>query len=428
MIRLLQSVIGERNPVRIAWHHGKAVCAALRYGFPARKLTVIGITGTDGKTTTVGMIAHILDKCAVSAGAASTAFLQVRNKRYENATHLTSLSPFALQRFLRRLVGEGCTHAVIEMSSHGLVQGRVSWTFPAVAAITNTALEHLDYHGNMNRYRRDKGKIFAMLQGQGTKVLNLCDESYAMYAPIPTKHTLTFGNELADAHLKRISADTVSCSADMVLREGKTIALKLSVPGTYNLNNAVCAILCAKAVSIAPEDSARALGTFTGIPGRMERIDEGQLFSVYVDFAVSPQAYEKALGGLRTMIGGENRILVLCGSCGNRMREKRPEIGRICSALADVVVATEDETYGEDPHMALEEMWAGINQQACEAHKIFDRTEAITFLLKNARAGDAVILCGMGPFSTFTKLEGRVPWDEREVARNILRTLKTDAL
>jgi UDP-N-acetylmuramyl tripeptide synthase len=114
--------------------------------------------------------------------------------------------------------------------------------------------------------------------------------------------------------------------------------------------------------------------------------------------------------------------MVLCSSCGNRMKEKRPEIGRVCSQLADVVVATEDETYGEDPHAVLDEVWAGIDQSACEAHKIFDRREAMTFLLQHAKAGDAVVFCGMGPFSTFTKLEGRIPWDERKIARDILKS------
>jgi UDP-N-acetylmuramoyl-L-alanyl-D-glutamate--2,6-diaminopimelate ligase len=155
----------------------------------------------------------------------------------------------------------------------------------------------------------------------------------------------------------------------------------------------------------------------------MERIDEGQAFSVFVDFAVSPKSYEKGLEALQKIVGSTGRVMVLCSSCGNRMEEKRPIIGKVCSEMADIVVATEDETYGEDPHKVLEEVWAGIDQGACDAHKIFDRREAIEFLFNNAQKGDAVILCGMGPFSTFTKLEGRIPWDDREVARETLRAL-----
>jgi UDP-N-acetylmuramoyl-L-alanyl-D-glutamate--2,6-diaminopimelate ligase len=171
------------------------------------------------------------------------------------------------------------------------------------------------------------------------------------------------------------------------------------------------------------ESSADALKTFAGIPGRLEAIDEGQPFSVYVDFAVSPQSYTKALQTLRSVAGEQGKVIVMCSSCGNRMREKRPQIGQICSALADVVIATEDETYGEDPHAVLEEVWSGIDQLQCESHKIFNRRDAIAFALKAAKSGDAVVFCGMGPFTTMTKLEGRVPWDERKIVREELRKM-----
>jgi UDP-N-acetylmuramoyl-L-alanyl-D-glutamate--2,6-diaminopimelate ligase len=396
--------------------------AAARYGFPARKLTVIGITGTDGKTTTTGMVTHILLSSGFTVGAASTAYLQINDIVEENETHLTSISPFSLQKFLQRLVKEQCQFAVVEMSSHGLVQGRVNHTYPSVAGITNTALEHLDYHGSMQQYRKDKGIMFQMLCGKGTKVLNASDESISMYRKTPSKQTTEYGTDESDIYLTDITADSNSCSATLVSGNDR-LALQLNIPGTFNLENALCAIGCADAVGISIDESAAALRTFKALPGRMEKIDEGQNFSVFVDFSVSPQSYEKGLEALRNIVGETCRVLVLCSSCGNRMEEKRPLIGKICSKLADVVVATEDETYGEDPHVVLDEVWAGVDQEACEAHKIFDRREAITYLFKNAKKGDAVILCGMGPFSTFTKLEGRIPWDEREVAREVLRTL-----
>lgn len=423
MIRMLKQLVSDRNPVRIAWHQGKAFCAASVYGFPARKLTVIGISGTDGKTTTVGMIAHILLKSGYAVGAASTAFMQINEDRQENASHLTSISPFTLQKFLRTLVRKGCTHVVLEMSSHGLVQGRVNFTYPSIAGITNTSLEHLDYHGSMEQYRKDKGRMFHMLRGQGTKVLNAADESYPLYEQIPSSQTLAFGTHESDLFLDNVKADATSCSTTLHTGDGNTLSLKLSIPGTFNLENAICAILCAQAAGVSLEKALEALQSFVGIPGRMERIDEGQHFSVFVDFAVSPQAYEKTLQALRSQVQSGGRVMVLCSSCGNRMKEKRPQIGKICSDLADVVVVTEDETYGEDPHAVLEEVWAGVDQSKTDAHKIFDRREAITFLFKDAKPGDAVVLCGMGPFSTFTKLEGRIPWDERKIAREILKAL-----
>ncbi len=420
MLQHLKSLVPERHPLRIVWHKGKVFLAALAYGFPAKKLTVIGITGTDGKTTTVGMVTHILLANEKKTGAASTAYFQVNDVVEENETHLTSISPFTLQKFLRRLVREECEYAVIEMSSHGLVQGRVDYTYPFVAGITNTALEHLDYHGSMEQYRKDKGLMFRMLKAQGAMVLNAADESISMYRKMSTGKVIEYGTPGSDLRLKNVKADPMSSKATLET-PSKRVALELSIPGTFNLENAMCAIACANAVGVSLEDAASSLCTFTALPGRMERIDEGQDFSVFVDFSVSPQSYEKGLEALRAMVGDTGRVLVLCSSCGNRMEEKRPIIGKICSRLADIVVVTEDETYGEDPHKVQEEVWAGVDQSACEAHKIFDRREAITFLLENACKGDAVILCGMGPFSTFTRLEGRFPWDERMIAREVLK-------
>jgi UDP-N-acetylmuramoyl-L-alanyl-D-glutamate--2,6-diaminopimelate ligase len=421
MIKRLKSLIPQRSPIRLCWHYAKALLAAFYYGFPSRKLTVIAITGTDGKTTTVGMIAHILLRSGKKVGAASTAFMQVNEECEENATHLTSISPFTLQKFLRRLVREGCTHAVVEMSSHGLVQGRVLCTYPKVAGITNTALEHLDYHGSMDQYRKDKGIMFQMLRGKGTKVLNGNDESYELYRDISTERTFAYGPEDSDLFLRNIQADPNSSSALILGKKYEPIPLTLNIPGTFNLENALCAIGCSGAVGIPVEEAAEALISFHSLQGRMEAIQEGQDFSVFVDFAVSPQAYEKTLEALRAMVGDTGRVLVLCSSCGDRMCEKRPKIGSVCSKLADVVVVTEDETYGEDPHKVLEEVWEGIEQSQTDAHNIFDRKEAIQFIFNEAQKGDAVVLCGMGPFSTMTTLEGRIPWDEREVARELLR-------
>ncbi|MBI5794592.1 UDP-N-acetylmuramyl-tripeptide synthetase [Candidatus Uhrbacteria bacterium] len=420
MLSFLKSLLGNRNPIRLLWHHAKAFAAGLRYGFPARKLTVIGITGTDGKTTTVMMTAHILDKAGIAAGAVSTSFFSIRGMIEENPTHKTSMSPFILQSFLRRCVKEGCTHAVVEISSHGLVQHRNDFLRPAVAAITNTSPEHLDYHKTMEQYRKDKGTLFSMLQGKGTKVLNADDETFTLYKEILSKRTIVY-SPLRD--LKNIETTTLSTNA-IVSVDGVSVAVKLPIPGTFNLYNALCALSCAAAVGIAPQKSADALATFTGVPGRMERIDEGQPFSVYVDFTVSPAAYEKTLDAIRATLAEGKRLLVLTGSCGDRMPEKRPMIGAIVSDRADVVVVSEDETLTEDQNKVIDEVWTGIDQGKIEAHKIFDRREGILFLLKEARPGDAVALCGMGACTTMQTREGLRPWDEREVAQEILRDIQ----
>jgi len=436
MISFLKSLIGDRSAIRLKWHHAKAFVAAARFGFPAKKLTVIGVTGTDGKTTTVAMITAILRGAKISAGGASTAFLQINDVIRPNDTHLTSLSPFQLQKFFRQLVTEKCTHAVVEMSSHGLVQHRTDYTWPKVAVITNTSLEHLDYHGTMEQYRKDKGLLFEMLDGNGVKVLNEEDETFITYSKIKSERTFSFTMNQAQRkspeHIAKrfrvtdMKSDAIHTVAHVLEEEeivSKSATITLNIPGAFNIQNALAAIAAARACDVEIETAVAALANFKAVPGRMEKIDAGQNFHVFVDFAVSPEAYKRVLETLRMIVGEDKRVLVLCSSCGNRMKEKRPHIGRICSELADVTVVTEDETYGEDPLKALEEVWAGVDQTKTQAHKISDRRAAIAALFHDAQAGDAVVLCGMGPFTTMTTLKGRIPWDERQVARELLHTM-----
>jgi len=423
MLKTLKKLIGDRNPIRIGYHHLRSLAAAILYGFPARQLTVIGITGTDGKTTTVGMVSHIMQKAGIKCGALSTAFLQIQDDIEWNETQKTSPSPFIIQKFLRDLVRQDCTHAVLEISSHGLVQGRVAFTNPSIAGITNTSAEHLDYHGTLEQYRIDKAKLFRMLKGKGTKVMNRDDGSYDVLNDIPAEHKIEYSlTDQGNFWITDVSVSPTESTAVLHHDDSsKTWNMTVPLPGAFNLENALCALSCAHAAGVSIDKSIQALQTFRGAPGRMERIDEGQPFSVFVDFTVTPEAYKKTLKALRDMVGTDHRILVLTGSCGDRMREKRPEVGRICSGKADVVVVTNEDPYTEDPQRIIDEVWAGVDETKCSAHQIFDRTEAIAFILNEAKPGDAVILCGKGSDTTMWVKEGQIPWNEREIVRNLLR-------
>lgn len=432
VLRRLKGLVPDRHPARLAWHHSKAFIAALSYGFPARRLTIIAVTGTDGKTTTVGMVAHILHAAGLPCGALSTAFLRVRDRITVNETQKTSPSPFQIQRFLRRLVDARCTYAVLECSSHGLVQGRMNWTWPRVSAITNTALEHLDYHGTMEQYRTDKGILFRMLRGKGAKILNRRDDTYALYRQIPSPRTVVYSSQPSRAQegedtlwLTDVAVGPAGTAAT-VHRAGEvqTWPLSLPIPGVFNLENALCAIGCAMSVGVHLGTAAGALRTFRAGPGRMERIDEGQPFSVFIDFAITPQAFEKTLSTVRQLIGAGKRILVLTGACGRRMREKRPIIGQLCSRLAEVVVITDDEPYDEDPLRIMDELWSGIDQSRAKARKIPDRREAIRWIFSEARRGDAVVLCGLGSYPTRQMRDTVIPWNEQEIARELLSQLQ----
>ena len=424
MLRKLKSLFGTRSVVRLGWHHAKSYFAMCRYGFPAKNLQIIGVTGTDGKTTTVGMITHILRKKDISVGALSTAFKKINDETEWNETEKTSPSPFYIQEFLRRLVREGCTHAVIEYSSHGLVQGRTNFTNPCVAGITNTAMEHLDYHGTMKQYRKDKSILFKKVRGFGLKVINMDDDIYELLERIPTRKSITYSVKNNSADLYAYDINTKVKSTKAVIKSGHdTYGLELPIPGEYNVENALCAIGCCDEAGVSVGDAIVALRTFENAAGRLQSVEVGQSFSVFIDFTVTPQAFEKTLQTLRNIVGSDKRILVMTGSCGDRMKEKRPIVGKICSELADVVVITDEEAYTEDPLAIIEEVWSGVDQSSCDAHKIPDRREAIAKVFSLAKDGDAVLLCGLGSYPSRVMNEGMIDWDEKAIAEELLQKI-----
>jgi len=435
MKKLLKKLVPETSFPRLVFHRSKAFFAALLNGFPARKLTVIGITGTDGKTTTVGMIAHILRANSKECGALSTAFFQINDKVTWNPTQKTSPSPFIVQKFLKSCVDAGCTHVVLECSSHGLLQGRLNHTWPTVAGMTNLAQEHLDYHGSMDEYLKAKSRLFTMLRkDSGLAVLNADDRSYDSLKKISPPWRVDYSVKKAfgkpeDDHACALWVEDTKADTGFITgtvhsnAEDVPHQLRIPVSGQFNMQNALCAIGCTHGLNIMLADTVDALRTFQGIPGRMERVDAGQQFPVYIDFTVTPQSYESTLSALRASLKPGGKLLVLTGSCGDRMKEKRPVIGKIVSMYADITVVSNEDPYTEDPEKIIDEVWAGIEQKNTEAHRIFDRHEAIKFLLRKARKDDIVIFCGKGSDTTMWVKTGQIPWNEREIVATELRAL-----
>lgn len=438
MLHNLKRAIPETHPLRLLFHRSKAFVAALRYGFPARRLYVVGVTGTDGKTTTVGMVAHVLQQSGRETAALSTAFFQTGPDVRWNATQKTSPGPFAIQKFLAEAVKKGCTHAVLEYSSHGLLQGRTWFTWPKVAAITNLSEEHLDYHGTMEEYMKAKKILFRMLRGNGTKVLNGDDRSYKDLIDVRSFRTVVTSASPKHGAIVVGTATLLWLEQETRDQETRTIVhvesghkeqerhpLSLQIPGGFNRMNALTAMGCAIGCGVSPAEALDALATFPGIPGRMERIDpstgSGQAlpFKVYVDFTVTPKAYESTLSALKAECQG--RLLVLAGSCGDRMKKKRPLVGKIVSDYADVAVIANEDPYTEDPRAIIDEVWNGMDHSKVEAQKIFDRREAIEFLLKEAKPDDTVVFCGKGSDTTMWVATGQIPWNERQIVRDLLK-------
>lgn len=430
-----RTLIGDTHPLRLAYHRTRGLLAAVRAGFPARHLTVIAITGTDGKTTTVAMISHILRHSGMSVAAASTAFLDIDGSREPNPTQKTSLSADDMQHFLKRAVRAGCEYAVIEASSHGLLQGRLFGIPIAVAGVTNVTMEHLDYHGTMNNYIQAKGLLFRSIRRGGTKVLNGDDQSFTSFVRIRTDRTIVFS---LDRQLSDIRSDQYAVSATLTYDE-RSYSLTLPVSGTFNLSNALCAICCVQALGISVDSSLEALRTFAPAPGRLESIDRGQPFRVYIDFTVTPAAYEATLDSLRGSISPNGRLIVLTGSCGDRMPEKRPLVGAICSQKADIVIVTNEDPYTEDPERIIDDVLSGVtgmhlyrseeefravttlSNRFCV--RVSDRRRAIPLALSLAREGDSVIFCGKGADITMMTSRGQVPWVERDIVAHDIDAL-----
>ncbi len=486
MRAVFKRLFPETHPFRLLYHRSKTLLAALWYGFPALRLTVIGITGTDGKTTTVGMIAHALNACGVKTGALSTAFFQIGTDITWNGTQKTSPSPFVVQRFLRECVKRGCTHVVLECSSHGLLQGRVDYTFPSVAGITNISEEHLDYHGTMKNYIAAKALLFQKLKRPftttaGTAVLHYDDRSYQPIASsVWPCSVITYNATLKDVDdrfgppmhcwLENVSVTHDGSNATVVWRSDSPAMLSrshiaLHIPGLFNVENALCAMSCIKALPINPpslEHIVHSLSSFRGVPGRMEQIDAGQDFRVYIDFTVTPASYQSTLTTLRSMLTGTGRLLVLAGSCGDRMKEKRPLVGRILSQLADISIITNEDPYTENPEQIIDDVLSGfapdvpqflestmgdvpsfLNKSAYALSgssadetigttlqeryciRISDRLSAIKMMISLAQKDDILLFAGKGSDTTMMLAHGQVPWNEREIVREVIQNGKT---
>lgn len=440
MLRKLKALFPHDHPLRLFWHRVKSFLACVVYRYTANKMTIIGITGTNGKTTTVTLTAKILEKAGYKVGMASTTSFKIDRKEWQNTSHKTTLGPFHLQRLLRRMVKAGCTHAVIETSSHALAQHRVAGISYDVVAITNVTPEHLDYHKSMKAYRQDKMKLFEELSSQKRKegvkkisVHNTDDrENFAEFMKFEADEKIGYGlkSSAPEGISKQVWADEIEYrndSSTLTLHTpDEKLIVKTHLPGDFNIENVLAATAIGYALDAKLEAVKEALKEVKLIPGRMEAIEEGQDYKVFVDFAMTEDGYEKLLSSLRKVTDG--RLWVVFGCCGDRDQKKRPRIGEICGEMADKVVVCDDEPYTEDPVHIREMILEGVRntkmKEGEDCFEIPDRQEAIRFACSKAKSGDTIVIPGMGDLEGRTFADGIRPWNEREEVRGILKELQ----
>jgi UDP-N-acetylmuramoyl-L-alanyl-D-glutamate--2,6-diaminopimelate ligase len=411
-----------------------AEAAAGFYGHPARALGMVGVTGTDGKTTTTHLIAHILNATGHPAGYLSSVEFGLPRSAELNASHMTTLEAPEIQRHLAACRSAGARYAVVEASSIGLDMHRVDQCEFDVGVFTNLKPDHLDYHGTIERYRDAKAELFRMIERSVDKgvpkwsVVNGDDLSYHWMSgrtQHPELHYSIDGRAIwgsADIMAAVTRVDS-SGTVFQVAYGGCDIEAKTPLLGEFNVSNCLAAIGVAISQGVGFKDAVNALPAFRGVPGRMEIIDEGQPYRVIVDIASTEQAMRNVLRVLRSAT--QRRIIVVFGAAGERDRERRSGIARAVAELADYGVITNEDPRSEPPAAILDEIATALRSCGWTLDDQFtaieDRREAIAHAFAMARPGDTVLLAGKGTEQSIVVGTTHHPWDERVVARALLR-------
>jgi UDP-N-acetylmuramoyl-L-alanyl-D-glutamate--2,6-diaminopimelate ligase len=412
--------------------HALTWLAAAFYGEPARRLTVIGVTGTDGKTTTSNLIYKILIAAGIKAGMISTVNAVIGDEVLDTGFHVTTPDAHDVQRYLAKMVEAGLTHVVLETTSHGWSQHRVDACEFDIAVVTNITHEHMDEHGSYENYRAAKARLFSSLEWTREKpqgnprlgVINYDDvKSFAFLNDHIAVNKVNYGVG-EEANVRGVDIQ-YSPSGIQFIAESKDfrVAASSNLVGAYNVSNCLAALTAAVyGLGIDPQVAAQGIAALEGIPGRMERIDMGQNFTAIVDFAHTPNALKVALEAGRTMTKG--RVISVFGSAGLRDKEKRRMMAETSAELADLTVLTAEDPRTESLDGILEEMAAGaISKGGREGEtfwRVADRGEAIKFALTLAREDDIVLSCGKGHEQSMCFGKTEYLWDDRTAMRAAL--------
>jgi UDP-N-acetylmuramoyl-L-alanyl-D-glutamate--2,6-diaminopimelate ligase len=392
-----------------------AELAARFNGDPTAELRVVGVTGTNGKTTTAFLIREILESAGISCGLLGTVKQVVGG--VEEEVERTTPEAIELQATFRRMLAAGDEACVMEVSSHALVLHRADAIHFELAAFTNLTQDHLDFHADMEEYFAAKRLLFEA--GPRTAIVNVDDEYGRRLAG--DFESVTFSAEGAEADYSAREVSLDAGGAEFTVTVGGEVRVRTRLPGHFNVANALAAYAAAVALGVDAEAAASGLAAAAPPPGRFEPIDEGQGFTVIVDYAHTPDSVENVLRAARRLTSG--RLIAVFGAGGDRDRDKRPKMGRAGAELADLVVITSDNPRSEEPAAIVAEVAAGA-EGARELEVVVDRRAAIALAVGRAGPGDTVVIAGKGHEQGQEFEAGRkIPFDDRDVAREELRKL-----
>lgn len=415
---------------------------AFLYGFPSRKLTVIGVTGTNGKSTVVEMCHNILSEAGLETASISSVRFKIKNSASPNTLKMTMPGRFALQKFLKAALRAKCQYVVLEVTSEGLKQHRHRFIEFDVAVLTNLTPEHIESHGGFEKYKKAKGELFFALQAKSQKnkkisIVNLDDGNAEYFLNFAAHEKYGYRVkrqevEIANTQeLKIVEAQNVETHNEGISFLVNNFPFRVSLRGEFNVYNALAAICVGLSQGIDIKTIEKALEKLEGVPGRMEVVAR-EPFTVIVDYAHTPDALEKVYHTIKSLnprshTPNPKLICVLGSAGGGRDKWKRPIMGNVASQYCDDIILTNEDPYDEDPARILSEIKSGIQSPKFNAqnlHEMPDRREAIQFALKGAHPGDWVIITGKGSEPWMCLAGGRkIPWDDRRVVREELRHL-----
>lgn len=407
-------------------HLVEAIIANVRQGFPGKKLRIIGVTGTNGKTTTSFMIHRMLQNAGVKTGLSTTVAYGAGDDITTQVEHITTAQAGILQRRLKSFVEAGVEWAVVETSSHALAQHRV-WGVPyEIAVMTNITHDHLDYHKTFERYLKAKTRLFKIANHHGLRfgVVNADDDNAQAFTSA-VKNATTYGIHGGDLVAKDVVLESDHSTFTVTVEE-EELHIRVNIPGEFNVSNALAAVAVGHKLGLSKLQIEEGIAALQQVEGRMNVIDAGQDFKVIVDFASTPDGFEKFFASMRPLVKGS--IIAVFGSAGQRDETKRSVQGAIAGKYADVVIATEEDDRDADGVGILEQIAEGAikagKTRDKNLHLILDREEAIGFAMTLAKSkDDTVVLLGKGHEKTIERADGVYPWSDSDVARAALESM-----
>ena len=417
---------GVFQAVEPTGHLVEAMIMTTKYGFPGRKLKVIGVTGTNGKTTTSFMIHTMLHDAGIKSALITTVGYGIGDDIIHQKQHITSPKAAVLQQRLKAFAEAGVEWVVLETSSHGLAQHRV-WGVPyQVAVMTNITHDHLEYHGTFERYLEAKTKLFKITNKHGLKfgVANAEDPNADMFLKYVDNKT-TYGIKKGELQAKSVNLKSDGTTYTAFIGDDN-YEIKVNIPGEFNVSNSLAAIAVGRKLGLTKQQIEQGIAALKTVEGRMNLIEAGQKFKVIVDFASTPDGYQKFFESMRPLVKG--KLIAVFGSAGRRDETKRAEQGSIAGKYADVVVLTEEDDRDEDGAYILKQIAEGATSQGKKENKdmftVHSREEAIGFAMTLAKnKNDAVVLLGKGHEKTIERADGEYPWDETQAVRAALESL-----